>query len=471
AEAPPAVSQEPGRAALSGSDAKQHDSTPQVAVSGSEAESEPEPPTVQVPRVPVAPSAEQREQWRAALQTVRQKLATSGSPPVAAESSNPTPSEEQSSAATPTEAAPEPLSQTQTARPGELAVPNQDDRPTPTAAAAAFSDAPEVRDALDSAQNAQGTSESSGQSQTMQAQPPTPDGVPAASLPPQGPVPTEAEAGGAPGRIRPLRIALGAALIAAVFALGALVGSSSKSSDDSLQPAPARRVSAVPPRAPEEQAPGKTSTKAESGALDPALDPATLERLSRLSPAERTAAQATALGRHWLYEWREQFTHFCEALRKNPGLLEEADTRRKVYEYVNDRSTSVKTLELLAALNTARALDIVYETWTGARERTDTTRLAEALLLASDVRSRLSPALSLAMALRDKPTSCETIRQLVQDAIANGDRRSSMLLVKMGARRDCSDGQEQKECGKCVEEPKQLRNAIRLSAGREAPPL
>jgi hypothetical protein len=459
--APQAEAASPTQSAERGPIDKQH-GTPETEAPGSEAESEPEPPTVQVPRMPAAPSAEQREQWRAELETTRQKLSTGASPQNAAEP--PAHAEGVSPAASPPAMTPEPPSEVQTARPHELAAPDQHDRPTPTVAAAAFSDAADAHGSLDSAQSGQNVPASSGEA--MHAPSPTQEGaVPAASLPPPVRTPADVETGRA--RVRPAQVALGAVLVAAVFALGALVGRSSRPSFDHASPVPAGRVTAIPPRAPEPSAASKTPSPAEPADLDPAA----LERLNRIAPAERTAAEATLLGRQWLRDWQHQFLRFSEELRKNPGMLEDAEARKRVMGYLDDRSTSVDMLELLAALNTPRALDIVYETWTGAKERTDTTRLAEALLLASDVRSRLPAALSLAMALRDKPTECETVRQLTQEAIAHGDRRSSMLLVKMGGRKDCTDGQEQKECGKCLEDPKLLRDAIRLSAGREAPPL
>jgi hypothetical protein len=122
----------------------------------------------------------------------------------------------------------------------------------------------------------------------------------------------------------------------------------------------------------------------------------------------------------------------------------------------------------LANLDAPRALDLLYKIWTGSKDRTETTRLAESLLLAKDVRPRVSPSLEVALSLRDKPTACLVVRQLVERALTDADRRSAMLLVGLGAQQNCGD-QQSMECPKCSEDSKLLRRATKEAAARPDP--
>lgn len=532
--APAALTPLAGVTAVSPPTESRSQNTPQ-AVS---ADFEPEVPTVAAPPASTAspaPTAEQKEQWRAAFESVRQRLSGNAPSPFAPRQSGEsssvgaagseasaaaasaieastvsaeTATSESVSASTAktTEAAnaaralteedvtavvqeavtapalaaqapasapvvaasTEPIANPliQVAAPELFAEPNQDDRPTPTVPPLAYNESVEVPSSVRAAQHTQKRAEPGENVQPPRAETPTLVGMPTPSLEQQTRPWTQTEPTGTLVRITSLRATIAAAVILGAFALGALARGSTQSAKDT----PPIAHHATDRDVPEEPPPRAPARRSAEAAVE-ALEPAALERLKLLPQGERTAAQAAALGRHWLRQRQEEFGRFGERLKKNPALLDEAETRQKVLDYVNDRATSVGALELLVSLGTPRALDIVYEIWTGPKDRTDTTRLAEALLQAKDVRPRWSPPLALAMALREKPTSCETVRELVKQAIAHGDRRSAMLLVKTGGRRDCSDGQEQKECGKCPEDPKQLRDAIRMAAGREGPTL
>ncbi|HEY5960002.1 MAG TPA: hypothetical protein VIV60_25790, partial [Polyangiaceae bacterium] len=119
-------------------------------------------------------------------------------------------------------------------------------------------------------------------------------------------------------------------------------------------------------------------------------------------------------------------------------------------------------------LASPKALDVLYAVWIGSKDRNETTQLAEALLLAQDVRKHASGALELALALREKPTACDEIQRLVERAIREGDRRSANQLVATAARQNCGpNGSE--DCVKCLSDVKGMRRAIRASAARADP--
>lgn len=188
----------------------------------------------------------------------------------------------------------------------------------------------------------------------------------------------------------------------------------------------------------------------------------------KTEPGQRTRLEALALGRYWQDKHFEEFTRFSAELRQSPQKLDDQKTRLVALGFVGDRATSRPMLELLSELQSPRALDILYEAWIGSKDRNMTTQLAEALLLAKEVRKRASGALELALALREKPTDCGELQRLVERAIREGDRRSSNQLVMTAARQNCGPSGD-KDCVMCLTDPKDMRKAIRASAARLEP--
>ena len=188
----------------------------------------------------------------------------------------------------------------------------------------------------------------------------------------------------------------------------------------------------------------------------------------KAEPGKRTRAEAVALGRQWQDKRFEEYARFSAELRKNPQKLDDPKARTLALEFVRDRSTSRAMLEILSDLPSAHALDLLYEVWIGSKDRNETTQFAEALLLAKDVRKRASGPLELGLALREKPTDCSEIRKLVEQAIRDGDRRASNQLVTTAARQNCGPNGD-RDCVKCLADPKDMRKAIRATAARPDP--
>ncbi len=192
------------------------------------------------------------------------------------------------------------------------------------------------------------------------------------------------------------------------------------------------------------------------------------EKTQNLEPTERTRDEAILLGRYWTKERETTFARFTENLRQKPDQLEQKDVTQKLFEFLDDPGFSHRALEVVAEIGSSRALDILYDVWTSSKDRTPTTRLAEALLLAKDIRSKASPALNLALSLRDKPTDCSVVSRSIQDAQKFGDRRAAMSLLGTVSRKTCGPKQDQ-DCARCVADAKLMRRAIRTAAARPSP--
>jgi hypothetical protein len=218
---------------------------------------------------------------------------------------------------------------------------------------------------------------------------------------------------------------------------------------------------AVPPAAP-----AKSEPEASTDAAEPT--PADLEALEKKPAAQRTLEEVRLLGDHWFGQRNEQVSRLGAELRGKPDLLADEKTRTLLMKYIEDRATAVQALTMLAQTEAPMALDLVYDVWIRSSERTETTRIAEALLYASDVRPHASPALEVALALRTQPTACDDIVKLADAAREHGDRRSAMLLVKT-ASRDCDNGERSVRCRQCLGKKGRMREVVKIAADREAP--
>jgi hypothetical protein len=236
----------------------------------------------------------------------------------------------------------------------------------------------------------------------------------------------------------------------------------------------ATRIGVVPPRPkppPVKAVPAAAPAKSEPESLPRAAEPtpADLEALEKKPAAERTLEEVKLLGDFWLGQRNEEVSRLGTELRSKPDLLADEETRTLLMKYIEDRATATQALTMLAQTEVSMALDLIYDVWIRSSERTETTRIAEALLYASDVRPHVSPALEVALALRTQPTACDQIRKLTDAAREHGDRRSAMLLVKTASREDCDNGEGPVKCRQCLEGKKRIRDVVKVVADREAP--
>ena len=264
-------------------------------------------------------------------------------------------------------------------------------------------------------------------------------------------------------RRSPLRFLLWAGSVIAAFGVGMVVSGAAE-----REALPAGSAASIAPAPPSASANRPVEAPVPGSDLSFPPGKQSIDELSKLDPSQRTRLEAVALGRHWSRDHLAELDRLGRDLEKNPAGLDDPSVREKLREFTRDRVTSRPALERLAEIKSPRALDLLYEVWTGSKDRNETTQLAEALLLAKDVRARASPALEIALALRDKPTDCAVIRQLVERAVRDADRRSAMLLVATGARKNCG-AQGDGNCRKCLADAEHLRKAIQEAAARPEP--
>ncbi|MCB9608195.1 MAG: hypothetical protein H6716_16525 [Polyangiaceae bacterium] len=315
---------------------------------------------------------------------------------------------------------------------------------------------------------------------------PHPSEVP--SLPPIGagaPALSLAEALSEPVRVGSGKPALWLVLLAPAallllvgLGLGAALGSSGSSATTPVAasgvqvaaPAPSapELASAAPSVAPEPPAPAASEAEppeapAPTGELAAVIrgDAEAMKALEAKAPDERSAAEALALARGRSAALRASWREFMDGLKQNPSELSDKAKKKQLEDYARNRELSTETLEAVAALGTEDALDFLYEIWVGTPKRTDTTQLAEELVMSNDLRKKASPALGVALELRtvDKDDPCASTKKLVQRAEKDGDVRSLHLLGRLGNKRGCgSSGRD--DCYACLRKPDVLKDAI-----------
>lgn len=156
-------------------------------------------------------------------------------------------------------------------------------------------------------------------------------------------------------------------------------------------------------------------------------------------------------------------------LRRNPNLAEDPDVMKRLREATKDRELARDALRLLASLPGPTPVDVIYDIWVGTKGRTPTTELAEALVFTKEVRAKASPALAVALDLREAET-CEQVKPVVMRAIEHGDRRSLRLLGKLTLRYGCGPGKV-KDCWECLRGEDTITDAINAARKRPEPKL
>ena len=129
--------------------------------------------------------------------------------------------------------------------------------------------------------------------------------------------------------------------------------------------------------------------------------------------------------------------------------------------------TARDALAAMAAVPGPISADLLYEVWTGTVERSGNTELARSLLLGRDVRAKASPALLVAIALRESET-CEANEKLLARATEVGDRRAFGPLSRLLRRTGCGPGKKQ-DCYPCLRTSEALKTSLEAVKLRREP--
>ena len=102
--------------------------------------------------------------------------------------------------------------------------------------------------------------------------------------------------------------------------------------------------------------------------------------------------------------------------------------------------------------------DVLYNVWVATRAKTAATQLAKQLVYSPTVRAKASPALGVALDLREAK-DCEAIK---------GDTRTFRILRPLLVKRGCGP-RKRDDCYECLREGSALGDAIAASGARPEP--
>lgn len=198
-----------------------------------------------------------------------------------------------------------------------------------------------------------------------------------------------------------------------------------------------------------------------------------IDEIKKRGPNERTAEETLALARGRSVNKRLALEGFAAELKKNPDLLKDPQKIARLKDFLLDRETTNQAAGVLVSLPGSLGPDLLYEAFVATKNRSETTTLTEELLQAKEVREKASPALTVALDLRNAE-ECEQFKEILPRAADKGDRRSLTLLGKLISKRGCGAAKRD-DCYACLrplDDDKQAVNlaaAIKTVRGRAAP--
>jgi hypothetical protein len=211
---------------------------------------------------------------------------------------------------------------------------------------------------------------------------------------------------------------------------------------------------------------GKPATLLERAA---AGEPTALSSLEQKNARELGTDEALAIARGKVARDVEAARKLRERLSADPGLAKDKKIVADLLKFAHRPETTHDALAAMAALPGALSADLIYEVWTGTAEKSDATELARAILLGKDVRPKASPALGVALELREAKT-CEESLALLSKAIDQGDKRALVPINRLARKTGCGSNKRQ-DCYPCLRDGDLIKRAFNAVRVRREPEL
>jgi hypothetical protein len=196
-------------------------------------------------------------------------------------------------------------------------------------------------------------------------------------------------------------------------------------------------------------------------------DPHAIKVIEARDQAQRTTAEwlALARGRMELGRHKLALQAYAVALDADPSLTKDSTLLSHVRRAANDGETAEEALRIAALRLGSDGADLLYHVWVSTKAKTSTTQLARQLVYGREVRAKASPALAVALDLREAET-CAQIKRLLPRATLHGDIRTYRILKPLSVRRGCGPNQRE-DCYGCLRQSSLLEDA--MAAVRQRP--
>jgi hypothetical protein len=260
-----------------------------------------------------------------------------------------------------------------------------------------------------------------------------------------------------------LGIVLGAALGAGgVLAFGR--GPAKKQATEGAQARTEASASASAPTASASVSPPASAAASASPAAGSALlrlssgDPEAIKALEAKQPQERSLEEALSLAKAREGAKLREIAELKRKLTLVPKFAEEKATQSRIRELASDREVATEMLGMLASLPEPLGPDQLFAILVRNATKEESQKLAGELLLTKEVRTRASPALNVAVDLRNV-TECEQAKKVLEHAKQHADKRAVGALMRLEQKRGCGK-RELEDCWKCLRVGDLLKETI-----------
>jgi hypothetical protein len=191
--------------------------------------------------------------------------------------------------------------------------------------------------------------------------------------------------------------------------------------------------------------------------------------LEHQPPEDRGTEEALALAAGKVAQELSSVTKLRARLASDPGLAKDPKVIADLRRMAQEPDTSRDALAAMSALPGPISADLLYDAWTSTPEHSTATELAQALLMGRDVRPKASPALAIALDLRQADT-CEANAKILERAVDVGDKRSFAPITRLLRRNGCGPTKHD-DCYACLREGDLLKRALTAVKMRREPEL
>ncbi len=189
--------------------------------------------------------------------------------------------------------------------------------------------------------------------------------------------------------------------------------------------------------------------------------------LQKIPREQRTVEQDLALASARRVDKEKQIDALGRKIKLVQKLGRARATKKTIEDLAADREVGNDTLAMLAGLPGPVGPDLLYMVWSHTHGTTDTSELAEQLLYSKDVRPKASPALSLALDLRNE-TDCGKMTKLLETAKDKGDRRSVVPILHLNIKHGCGP-KKTDDCWPCLRKTTLIKDAFKAVSKNQAP--
>jgi hypothetical protein len=198
-------------------------------------------------------------------------------------------------------------------------------------------------------------------------------------------------------------------------------------------------------------------------------EPQAMGAIAAVPPVQRPGAASLALALGYLSggQLEPALGAFGAALDADPKLAENKDVLNGVRRIAEDPALRERAYELAATRLGAGGADLLFDVWTAKGAKAPVMRSVRKWLDKDAVRAAASPALGLALSIRETH-GCSALRELLPKLRAQGDERSLAPLKRLQAKSGCGF-LSLEDCYSCLRADGNLEPTIAAVSERAAP--